>query len=50
MGAVAGNLELTHPDRSTPAPIFEASAIPWDELAFRSTHDALTEYLKRTEA
>jgi ADP-ribose pyrophosphatase YjhB (NUDIX family) len=24
---------------------FEASAIPWDELAFRSTHEGLRDYL-----
>jgi ADP-ribose pyrophosphatase YjhB (NUDIX family) len=25
---------------------FDSSAIPWDDLAFRSTHDGLTDYLK----
>ena len=27
---------------------FEPSAIPWEELAFRSTHEALREFLRRS--
>ena len=25
---------------------FDAASLPWDELAFRSTHEALSDYLK----
>ena len=32
-------------DEGLEAMFFGAGAIPWSELAFRSTHDALTEYL-----
>jgi 8-oxo-dGTP diphosphatase len=32
-------------DEGLEARFFAADAIPWNELAFRSTHDALTEYL-----
>jgi ADP-ribose pyrophosphatase YjhB (NUDIX family) len=32
-------------DEGIEARFFAASEIPWGELAFRSTHDALTEYL-----
>jgi 8-oxo-dGTP diphosphatase len=33
-------------DEGLEARFFETHAIPWDELAFPSTHDALSEYLK----
>ena len=39
---------LTIDDESTEARFFAPDAIPWDELAFRSTHEALTEFLGRT--
>jgi 8-oxo-dGTP diphosphatase len=32
-------------DESIKAKFFEPEAIPWDELAFRSTHEALREFL-----
>jgi 8-oxo-dGTP diphosphatase len=32
-------------DESLEARFFEPSAIPWDELAFRSTHEALREFI-----
>lgn len=35
-------------DEGIEAQFFAADAIPWDELAFRSTRDALTEYLRRS--
>jgi 8-oxo-dGTP diphosphatase len=31
-------------DEGLEAGTFDASTIPWDELAFRSTHDALRDY------
>jgi len=34
-------------DEGLEAQFFEAAAIPWNDLAFRSTHDALAEYLGR---
>ena len=34
-------------DEGIEAHFFAKDAIPWDQLAFRSTHDALTEYLGR---
>lgn len=34
-------------DESLEARFFSADAIPWDELAFRSTHEALREFLAR---
>ncbi len=36
---------LTIDDESSEAKEFEPEDIPWDELAFRSTHEALREYL-----
>ena len=41
--------ELTVDDEGLEARAFEASAIPWDELAFRSTREALTDYLGSEE-
>jgi ADP-ribose pyrophosphatase YjhB (NUDIX family) len=35
-------------DEGLEARFFAAETIPWDELAFPSTHDALTEFLKRS--
>jgi ADP-ribose pyrophosphatase YjhB (NUDIX family) len=37
--------ELVVDDEGLEARAFEADDIPWDELAFRSTYDALREYL-----
>jgi 8-oxo-dGTP diphosphatase len=36
---------LTTDDESLEARVFDRDSIPWDELAFRSTHDALRDYL-----
>jgi 8-oxo-dGTP diphosphatase len=41
--AVGGQLELD--DESLESVEVEPSAIPWTELAFRSTHEALEDYL-----
>jgi 8-oxo-dGTP diphosphatase len=38
--------ELAVDDEGLEARAFESIAIPWDELAFRSTREALAEYLK----
>lgn len=35
-------------DEGLEARFFEPSTIPWDDLAFRSTHEALREFLGRT--
>ncbi len=35
-------------DEGLEARFFEASEIPWDELAFRSTHEALRRFVGRT--
>lgn len=35
-------------DEGIEAKFFTADTIPWDELAFPSTHDALTEFLRRS--
>ena len=35
-------------DEGLEAHFFEPEAIPWDELAFRSTHEALREFLTRS--
>lgn len=40
---VSGDLIVD--DEGLEARAFDAAQIPWDELAFRSTHDALREYL-----
>jgi 8-oxo-dGTP diphosphatase len=37
--------ELACDDEGIEAAFFAADAIPWDNLAFQSTHDALREYL-----
>lgn len=37
-------------DEGLEAMFFTAQTIPWSELAFRSTHDALTEYLQKPVA
>ena len=39
--------ELRAADESLEAKVFEPSAIPWDELAFPSTRDAITAYIER---
>ena len=39
--------ELAVDDEGLEARAFNPEDIPWDELAFRSTHDALAEYLGR---
>jgi ADP-ribose pyrophosphatase YjhB (NUDIX family) len=39
--------ELVVDDEGLEARAFEPSEIPWNELAFRSTHEALRDYLKR---
>jgi ADP-ribose pyrophosphatase YjhB (NUDIX family) len=39
--------ELACDDEGIEAAFFTADAIPWDNLAFQSTHDALREYLNR---
>ena len=36
---------LTIDDESLEVRVFDRDQIPWDELAFRSTHDALRDYL-----
>jgi 8-oxo-dGTP diphosphatase len=36
-------------DESTEARFFPPDDIPWDELAFRSTHEALREFLGLTQ-
>jgi 8-oxo-dGTP diphosphatase len=41
--------ELVVDDEGLEAGSFEASAIPWDELAFRSTRDALREYFDASD-
>jgi ADP-ribose pyrophosphatase YjhB (NUDIX family) len=38
--------ELTAADETQDAQWFEPDQIPWDDLAFQSTHDALTDYLR----
>jgi len=38
--------ELVVDDEGLEARAFETGAIPWDELAFRSTREALTEYVE----
>ena len=35
-------------DESSEAKFFPPEHIPWDELAFSSTHDALREFLRRS--
>ena len=35
-------------DEGLEARFFDRDAIPWDELAFRSTHEALREFLQST--
>ena len=40
--------ELAVDDEGLEARWFHANEIPWDELAFSSTHDALQEYLAKT--
>jgi len=37
--------ELRHDEESLEAAWFDTTAIPWDQLAFRSTHEALSDYL-----
>jgi 8-oxo-dGTP diphosphatase len=39
--------ELACDDEGLEAAFFAPDAIPWDELAFRSTHEALREFLQR---
>ena len=39
---------LTCDDEGLEAQLFERDAIPWDELAFRSTKDALEEFLRQS--
>jgi 8-oxo-dGTP diphosphatase len=39
--------DLVVDDEGLEAHAFAATEIPWDELAFRSTHDALRDYLQR---
>ncbi len=39
------NGELEAKDESLAAEIFARERIPWEELAFRSTHDAIKDYL-----
>jgi 8-oxo-dGTP diphosphatase len=41
--AVGGTLATD--EESLDAALFEPSAIPWDDLAFRSTHEGLRDYL-----
>ena len=43
---VAGG-ELMACDECTEAKVFRPESIPWDELAFRSTRDALRDYVRR---
>lgn len=40
--------ELAVDDEGLEARAFEPDAIPWDDLAFRSTHEALRDYLDAT--
>ena len=40
--------ELTVDDEGLEVRAFEPDEIPWNDLAFRSTHDALTDYLTRS--
>jgi len=42
--AIGGSLAVD--DESSEIAEFETAAIPWDHLAFRSTHDGLRDYLK----
>jgi ADP-ribose pyrophosphatase YjhB (NUDIX family) len=44
--AIGGCLECD--DEGLEVRYFEPSAIPWEELAFRSTHEALREFLRRS--
>ena len=37
---------LTAADESTEAEVFGVNAVPWHELAFDSTKDALTDYIR----
>jgi hypothetical protein len=37
--------ELCGDEECLEAALFEPSSIPWSELAFRSTHEALRDYL-----
>jgi ADP-ribose pyrophosphatase YjhB (NUDIX family) len=41
--AIGGTLTID--DESLEVRVFDRDQIPWDELAFRSTHDALRDYL-----
>jgi hypothetical protein len=41
--AIGGTLCID--DESLETAEFETSAIPWDDLAFRSTHEGLRDYL-----
>jgi hypothetical protein len=43
--ATATGGELCTDDESLEIKLFEVSAIPWEDLAFRSTQDALHDYL-----
>ncbi|MBI2834561.1 MAG: NUDIX hydrolase [Acidobacteria bacterium] len=43
--ATATGGELCFDEECLEAALFHASEIPWDELAFRSTHEALRDYL-----
>jgi mutator protein MutT len=45
---VSGNLVVD--DEGLEARFFHPHEIPWDELAFRSTHEALQEYLRERAA
>jgi ADP-ribose pyrophosphatase YjhB (NUDIX family) len=38
--------ELTAGDESLEARVFDWQEIPWDQIPFRSTREALAEYLK----
>ena len=44
-GATALGGSLSHDDECLETAEFDPSAIPWGDLAFRSTHDGLTDYL-----
>ena len=39
--------ELRAADETLEAKVFEPSSIPWDELAFPSTREAVTAYIER---
>jgi len=39
--------ELAVDDEGLEVRVFEATSIPWDDLAFRSTRDALTDYFNQ---